>query len=115
MQKINLSYETYYNLYGCGAVVKIPQSEFLFYARLAAEKVASECTGEYTAENEESLLLCTAEVAEAIYLDEKSGNIESETIDGYSVKYSGERDIGRKIHDIILKHLANTTLLYKGV
>ncbi len=115
MEKPKLSYEQYYNIYGCGEVVKIPQNEFTFYARLATEEVAGMCTGDEKAENEESVLLCICEVAEAIYSSRKQGNIESENIDGYSVKYKSVPDLSREIRGIVLKHLGTTNMVYKGV
>lgn len=115
MEKPKLSYELYYNVYGCGEVVKIPQNEFTFYARLATEEVASMCTGTAYAANEESVSLCICEVAEAIYSSRKQGNITSENIDGYSVKYGGGPDLRREIRGIVLKHLGATGMVYKGV
>ncbi len=115
MEKPRLSYEFYYNTYSCGEMAKIPQNEFSFYARLADEEISSECTCDIPEAHEDALKLCMCEVAEALYLAEKHGNVKSENIDGYSVTYGERPALKREVQRIILKHLASTGALYKGV
>ncbi len=115
MTKAEISFEYYFNEYcgGCSGV--LDNAAFDKYIFPAMREIKSHCNGAADADlNCTEVLQCACEVAEQLYLADKVGLVKSENIDGYSVTYSTEGSVA-SLNRVILKHLAETGLLYAGV
>ena len=62
--------------------------------------------------DEEELWDCVCAVAEQIYENKDTKNIKSETVDGYSVTYTG--DFNKYLYEILKIYLP-PELLYRGI
>ena len=115
MQKPKISYEYYANEYNTFRECVIPPEDFDFYLRRAWAELDCICTGECTDSNKETVINTVCAVADILYTADKTADVRSESIDGYSVTYAGRDDYSRSVRGVILKNLGNTGLLYAGV
>lgn len=115
MTKPEITFEYYFNEYCGGCRGILDKEAFVEYILPAFREIKGLCGGVKDADlNRAEVLQCACEVAEKLYLAEKSGNVKSESIDGYSVTYS-DSEPTKNLKTIIIMHLADTGLLYAGV
>lgn len=112
MKRKSLTYDFYFADYNGGREGIIPQSEFYGWARCAEDRLLPYITGEGY-EDEVRRALC--EAAEYLYGAAKRRGIDSETIDGYRVDYSGGVNDTAQVLRIAAARLARLGLLYMGV
>ena len=98
-----------------GGEGKIPASLFSLWEKRAEAMLMYISGGKIKGqENLECVRFCICEIAEFLYLQEKTAGISSENNDGYSVNYQ-ERDIKKEILKIAETYLGGTDFLYRGV
>ena len=115
MTRPEINFEYYYNEYcgGCRGVLE--KEAFDKYIIPAFHEIKGLCGCARDADlNRTEVLQCACEVAEMLYLAQRTGNVKREDIDGYSVTYS-EDEPTKKLKSVIMRHLADTGLLYAGV
>lgn len=110
----DISYEYYYTVFCCGNEGIIPSGDFPFYCRKASDEVALRIC-EATADAQADISHAVCEVAEMLFHSARTGLVKSENIDGYSVAYSEDIPVSKRINAILEKHLAKHGLLYRGV
>lgn len=115
--KPDVSFGYYFNVFNCGQQGKIKQADFDKYIALAFREIDAFCSYPCVVEESqrEMIKLCACELAEMLYCAETSGNVKSESIDGYSVTYSDKKDVEKELRRIIVKRLANLGVLFAGV
>lgn len=87
------------------------KTEFERYEKRALHYINSVICGDIK-NAEESAYYCICAVAEELCRTENSQNIKSESIDGYSVTYSADRN--KQLYGILRMYLP-AELLFKGV
>lgn len=91
----------------------IDNQSFALYER-KAEVVLNHLTAGRIDDITDDIKYCICEIAEYIYQNKDNENIISESNDGYTVTYAGERFQYDKIYAIAKKYLFSTELLYRG-
>ncbi len=115
MLKPEISFEYYFNEYCGGCRGVLDKEAFDKYITPAFREIKGLCGCAKGADlNRPEVLQCACEVAEKLYLAQKTGNVKREDIDGYSVTYS-DSAADRNVKSVIMMHLADTGLLYAGV
>ncbi len=114
MQKIDVSYGFYLSEFCCGGEETLPSGEFDKFVKRAKLRLSG-IGVRFVSEFEKEIKLCICEVAEALFVEDKSSNIKAETIDGYSVTFADGNSIKEKIKDIVFMRLGDTGILYAGV
>ena len=100
--------EFYIRKYGKNA--EIPLDCFELWAERAKTYIESLCTA---LPDIDATKMCICEVAELLYTRSDRDGIESETNDGYSVKYE-KGDIKTAVYEIAKRYLASSGALYRG-
>lgn len=98
----------------------IPEKDFAYYSANAEQDILTATYGraEFATYEEK---MCVCELAEIQYVteNEKRNSITSEKVGGYSVTYENSEQImsraARQRNKAILRWLANTGLLYRGI
>ena len=114
MQKVDVTYGFYLCEFCCGGEVTLPSGDFDKFVKRAKHRISG-LGVKFLSKFENEIKLCICEVAEALFTANKSTNIKSESIDGYSVTFGDGNDIKQKIKDIVIMRLADTGILYAGV
>lgn len=115
MTKPEINFEYYFNEYCGGRRSVLDKEAFDKYTTHAFREIKGLCGGIKDADlNRAEVLQCACEVAERLYLAQRTGNVKREDIDGYSVTYA-EGDSAKNLKTVIIKHLVDTGLLYAGV
>ena len=113
---VKVSFEFYFNSFCNGKGGSIPAESFEKTIRQAERELEGYLScGEIPAGSEDLVKLCLCEVAELLYCCEKSDNLKSETIDGYSVVFADKADTRDAAHKIIFQRLGSRGLLFAGV
>ncbi len=117
MQKLDVSFEFYFNVFNSGQKGKISQKSFSGYISRAFRELDTFCSCNFDNDEKtkEKVKLCVCEIAELLYLSSDSGFVKSENIDGYSVTYSDSKEFEKELRRIVLKRLGNTGILFAGV
>ncbi len=115
MQMPDVSYEYYLSDYCCGREGRLTAGDFDFYCRRATEEVALRINPQCDVSASNSVRNAVCEAAELIFTCAASGDIKSETVDGYSVTYKDTAPTARQLAHILEKHLGGSGLLYRGV
>ena len=114
MQKVDVTYGFYLSEFCCGGEATLPSGEFDKFVKRAKLKISGFGV-KFALKFEKEIKLCICEVAEALFVADKSSNIKSESIDGYSVTFEDGNNIKEKLRDIVIMRLGDTGLLYAGV
>ncbi len=116
MQKNQIGFEFYFNIYNCGQKGILTQESFGKYVHRALSELRAYCRlSETELSSCDEVRLCVCEVADIIFCAENTDFVKSETIDGYSVTFGSKGDKTEKIRRCILTRLKDTGLLYAGV
>lgn len=108
------SWEDYNTKYLLGREPLVPETEFEYWARQASgyldfrtsDRLKDE---DVLDEHYEKVILATCELAEYLWRTEDSIGKTAESIAGHSITYQKGEE-----RAIIIKHLGNTGLLYRG-
>ncbi len=116
MQKNQIGFEFYFNVYNCGKKGVLTQETFGKYVHRAVNELGAYCRiTEAELDNCDEVRLCVCEVADIMFCAENTDLVKSETIDGYSVTFGSKGEKTEKIRRCILTRLMDTGLLYAGV
>ncbi len=116
MQKNPINFEFYYNRYNSGNPGCLNKENFGGYITRASREVENFCKLPSQEHPDFELVrMCLCEVAEELFCADNVGSIKSETVDGYSVTYSGREEASVRIRNIVLKCLRDTNLIFAGV
>lgn len=115
-----VDYVFYTTEYLRGKESVIPEKEFAYYASNAERDILTATYGRagFTTDEEK---MCVCELAEIEYVsdNEKHKSVVSEKVGGYSVTYENSEQIisraAQQQNKAILRWLANTGLLYRGI
>ena len=100
--------EFYSSTYGENA--KIPLDSFDIWEWRAEMYLKSFCT---VLPDSKAAKMCICEIAELLYSQNMRDGIESESNDGYSVKYT-KGDIKTKAYNIAKLYLSSSGVMYRG-
>ncbi len=116
VQRLDVSYEYYFNIYNCGHQGDLSRQDFERYICRAERELEGYFVLERATDSQkESVWLCACEIAEVLHRFDSLDSVKSETIDGYSVTYSDRGSLVTKIRRIVLRRLGGTGLLFAGV
>lgn len=110
-------YDYYINNYKSSI---LSESDFNFLSERAAEFMDSVTFGRLKTQDctefDDNIKKCNCELAEAVYKSDVQKKITSESIGEYSVSYAQQTaDSHKNQYQIVVKHLLNTGLMYRGL
>ena len=113
--KHNVSFEFYFNVFCGGREGIITAEKFERYVMSAERLLGSYIATDVPEKFSEDVKLCLCEIAEKLFRKGETGDIRSESVDGYSVTFADKADSQWEIRNVILQRLGKSGLLYAGV
>lgn len=112
----------YQNKYLLGRTEVIPLAEFEFWARKASAYIDTSTFGRIELAIPDEVRFAACELAEAYWTDAQASSLDakrSESVGAYSVSYADQTkkqdELNANLRAILVRWLANTGLLYRGI
>ena len=115
MLKIDVAYGEYFDKFSGGRKDALSKEDFDRYIKKAKLFLESLIQGSVDEENSDKIKDCLFALAEEFSLEDKTGFVRSENIDGYSVTYLEKDSIEQRLLKIACLYLGKSGLLYAGV